>query len=155
MCRHTYATLSSQRTRGQVAGAQTPFPLCIPDFLTVGMQLLGLFGPLNNSRSMIRAHASSQGIEITHRARQITRDDLRRFDHVIVMDASYKKNVLALTKSDAERAKVRLLREFEPGAEPEAEVPDPYYSGQYAHVFEICERASRGLLAHVRARHGL
>ena len=102
-----------------------------------------------------RAHATSRGLEITHRARQITREDLARFDLVIVMDQSNQKNVLALATSDAERAKVKLLRTFEPGAEPDAEVPDPYYSGEYARVFQICEHASLGLLAHVRDRHGV
>ena len=102
-----------------------------------------------------RAMATSRGIEIAHRARQITRADLARFDHVIVMDESNRTNVLALTASDDERAKVRLLREFERDVEKGAEVPDPYYSGEYERVFEICERASQGLLAHVRARHGI
>lgn len=99
-----------------------------------------------------RAHASTRGIEITHRARQIRPSDLDTFDHVLVMDESNLENVLALAKSEAHRAKVRLFRDHEPGAEG-AEVPDPYYTGQFAEVFEICERASRGLLAHLRARH--
>lgn len=102
-----------------------------------------------------RALASSRGVEITHRARQITRADFARFDHVIVMDQSNRTNVLALAKTDEERAKVQLFRAFERGAENDAEVPDPYYSGEFARVFEICEQASAGLLAHVRERHGL
>jgi protein-tyrosine phosphatase len=101
-----------------------------------------------------RALASSRGVQITHRARQIVREDLSRFDHVLVMDQSNLKNVLAMARTDAERAKVRLFRAHESGAEKNAEVPDPYYSGEYALVFEICERASRGLLAHVRAERG-
>ncbi len=101
-----------------------------------------------------RALAAERGIEITHRARQITRGDLTRFDYVIVMDRSNLANVLALTKSEVERAKVRLFRELEEDAESD-EVPDPYYSGQFAEVFEICERASAGWLAHVRDKHGI
>lgn len=102
-----------------------------------------------------RAMASSRGVEITHRARQIRHDDLGRFDHVLVMDRDNRRNVLALARTDAERAKVRLFRAFEAGAGPDDEVPDPYYSGRFGEVFEICERASAGLLAHVRRAHGL
>jgi protein-tyrosine phosphatase len=102
-----------------------------------------------------RAHAESRGIAITHRARQIRADDFERFDHIVVMDRSNLKNVLALAKTDAHRAKVQLFRAFEPDAEAHAEVPDPYYSGEFARVFDICEAASRGLLAHLRARHDL
>jgi protein-tyrosine phosphatase len=101
-----------------------------------------------------RALASARGVEITHRARQITRADLGRFDHVIVMDRSNHANVLALAEGDDERAKVVLFRSFETSRDDD-EVPDPYYSGEYARVFEICERASSGLLALLRDRHGL
>lgn len=102
-----------------------------------------------------RALASSRGVEITHRARQIRATDLATFDIVLVMDASNHAHVLALATSDAERAKVQLLRAFEAEADANAEVPDPYHSGEYARVFEICERACRGLLAHLRKRHAL
>lgn len=102
-----------------------------------------------------RAHARTRGVEITHRARQIRPADLDGFDHLLVMDASNLKNVLALARSDAQRAKVRLFRDHEPGAEKGAEVPDPYYTGGFAEVFEICERASLGLLGALRERHGL
>ena len=102
-----------------------------------------------------RALASSRGVEITHRARQIRASDLATFDVVLVMDASNHAHVLALATSDAERAKVQRFRAFEAEAEANADVPDPYYSGEYARVFEICERASSGLLAHLRKLHAI
>ena len=102
-----------------------------------------------------RAEASRRGIEITHRARQWKRADFDSFDHVLVMDASNLANVLAMAPDDAARAKVRLFRDFEEGAGEGAEVPDPYYTGEFGRVFQICERASEGLLAHLRAQHGL
>jgi protein-tyrosine phosphatase len=102
-----------------------------------------------------RALASSRGVEITHRARQIRRTELASCDIVLAMDASNRRNVLALAASEAERAKVHLFRAFDPEAAPHAEVPDPYYSGEYAEVFAICERASAGLLAHLRKRHAI
>lgn len=102
-----------------------------------------------------RAEASRRGIEITHRARQWKAADFERFDHVLVMDASNLTNVLAMAPDEGARAKVRLFRDFEAGAGEGAEVPDPYYTGEFGRVFEICERASEGLLAQLRAQHGL
>jgi protein-tyrosine phosphatase len=56
-----------------------------------------------------------------------------------------------LAPSGAARAKVKLLRAFDPDAPHGAEVPDPYYGGPdgFADVFEICEAACRNLLEHV------
>jgi len=36
-------------------------------------------------------------------------------------------------------------------------VPDPYYGGEdgFENVFDICEAAARGLLAHLREQHDL
>jgi protein-tyrosine phosphatase len=102
-----------------------------------------------------RALAESRGVSITHRARQIRREDFDRFDLLVVMDRSNLKNVLALARTEEHRAKVRLFREFEAEAAHHAEVPDPYYSGEFGRVFDICEAASRGLLAHLRERHRL
>jgi protein-tyrosine phosphatase len=47
-----------------------------------------------------------------------------------------------------------MLRSFDPSAPVDAEVPDPY-SGEddgFEEVLDICERACRGLLDHVRER---
>ena len=54
-------------------------------------------------------------------------------------------------------AKVRLLRSFDPASPPDAEVPDPYYGGPqgFDEVFDICEAACAGLLAHLRRTHAL
>jgi protein-tyrosine phosphatase len=100
-----------------------------------------------------RETAEKKGVRITHRARQVRPADFDRFDLVVAMDASNAKNLHALAVHDAHRAKIRLFRDFEEGAGPQdREVPDPYYTGQFDEVFEICERASRGLLSHLRAR---
>lgn len=100
-----------------------------------------------------RALAESRGVTITHRARQIRPDDFERFHHLVVMDRSNLKNVLALARTDEHRAKVVLFRSFEADADPNHEVPDPYYTGEFDRVFEICEAASQGLLAFLRERH--
>ena len=50
-----------------------------------------------------------------------------------------------------------LLREFDPEAHGDLDVPDPYYGGErgFESVHDMVERACRTLLEHLRARHGL
>jgi protein-tyrosine phosphatase len=47
-----------------------------------------------------------------------------------------------------------LLRSFDASAPVDAEVPDPWYGDGdgFEDVLDICERACRGLLEHVRSR---
>jgi protein-tyrosine phosphatase len=95
-----------------------------------------------------RAVGEARGIPLTGRAQQFTPEYFDRYDHVIAMDRSNRDELLRLARDDRDRAKVSMLRAFEPGARPDADVPDPYYGGPrgFEEVFEICERACRGLL---------
>jgi len=103
-----------------------------------------------------RAAGERRGIPLGGRARQFTAEDFARFDYVLAMD---RRNLAALTEMapDAEaRAKVRLLRSFDPASAPDADVPDPYYGGPdgFDRVFDICEAACRALLGELRRTHG-
>ena len=102
-----------------------------------------------------RRTAASRGVTITHRARQFRTADFDAFDLVVVMDASNRRNVLSLARGPDDHAKVRMFRAFEAGASPDADVPDPYHDGRFEEVFDICERASAGLLDHLVAAHRL
>lgn len=101
-----------------------------------------------------RATAKKRGVEITHRARHWKRADFERYDWILAMDRSNLANLHALAAHDEHRKKVHLFRSFEPDAPALAEVPDPYYTGEFDLVFEICERASAALLARIRGAHG-
>ena len=59
----------------------------------------------------------------------------------------------ALAPDEQARAKVRLLREFDPDSHGDLDVPDPYYGGPagFEDVLDLVEAACRGLLAEVRA----
>ena len=105
------------------------------------------------AHSDTRAAARRRGIEVTSIARQFEREDFARFDHVIAMDQSNLRNLEELAPSEEARGKLSLFRDFDPGSPEGAEVPDPYYSGGFDHVYEICEAAASGLLAELRARH--
>jgi len=103
------------------------------------------------------ATARARGVDITHqRARQLRREDLLRHDLVLAMDRENLANVRRLARSEAELERIVLFRRFDP--EPgDGEVPDPYYGGEegFALVYDIVDRTSRALLAHLRREHGL
>jgi protein-tyrosine phosphatase len=104
-----------------------------------------------------RAVAQRRGMPITGVARQFVRSDFDRFDLVLALDEENARELRRLAPNDDARAKVHLLREFDPEAAPGAEVPDPYYGGPegFEHVFDICLAACRGLLDHLRKARDL
>lgn len=101
--------------------------------------------------------AQQRGLVLEHAARQITVEDLERFDYVIAMDASNLGNVERLARKQRGRAEVHLLRSFDAESGDDLEVPDPYFGGPegFAQVHDLVERASHGLLSHIRLERGL
>jgi protein-tyrosine phosphatase len=109
-------------------------------------------GELPDPRSC--AVAKRRGYELTHRARKFSASDFDRFDLVLAMDRDNYDALQRLARGRPGVPPIRLLRSFDAGAPEGAEVPDPY-SGEddgFEEVLDICERACRGLLAHLRAR---
>ena len=104
-----------------------------------------------------RDAAARHGISLTSRAQVFTRADFVRFDHVIAMDQSNLTDLRRICPNKADGEKLSLLRAYDPGAPPDAEVPDPYVDGQDAfdEVFDLCHAACRGLLARLQAMHYL
>lgn len=103
------------------------------------------------------AAAKKRGVILAGSARQFRRGDFSRFDYVIAMDAENLDDLRALAPDSAAAEKTQLLRGFDPSSAPGAGVPDPYYGGErgFDDVLDIVFAGCRGLLAHVRARHGL
>ena len=103
-----------------------------------------------------RSVGAARGIPLSGTARQFTAADFSGYDHVIAMDRANRDELLRMADTPTDRGKVRLLRSFDASAPPDADVPDPYYGGPGAfdEVFDICERACRGLLEHLRRSHG-
>jgi protein-tyrosine phosphatase len=110
-------------------------------------------GELADERT--RQEGARRGMAVPSVARQFTRDDFDRFDLIVAMDKANVAELELLARNDADRAKIDLLRRFDPRSPSDAEVPDPYYGGPdgFSHVFDLCEAASRGLLAHLRTRY--
>lgn len=118
------------------------------------------------------AAASRHGVHLEGAARQVTPRDFERFDLLLAMDSDNARELRRMARDERERAKVRLLREFDPrngarGADGagdgeldvsdrpdgELDVPDPYYGVHdgFEEVFEIVRAACEGLLAQIRA----
>ena len=93
---------------------------------------------------------------VAHDLRQFVAEDFDTFDHVLAMDRRNHRDLERLLSRNEHARKLHLLRSFDPEADAQ-DVPDPYYGegDGFAEVFEICERACRGLLAHLRREHAL
>jgi protein-tyrosine phosphatase len=89
------------------------------------------------------------GYSPDHRARQITRSDLAEHDLVIALDSANERALRALARTDEERAKIRRLRAFDPDADGDLDVPDPYYDDEAAfeRVLTLVEAAAPGVIA--------
>ncbi len=103
-----------------------------------------------------RAVGEARGIPLSGVARQFVPEDFDDYDHVLAMDRANRDDLLRMARDGSDRAKVALLRSFDPTAPADAEVPDPYYGGPrgFEEVFDICERACRGLLAKLTRESG-
>jgi protein-tyrosine phosphatase len=99
--------------------------------------------------------ARRRGIVLEGAARQVRPSDFEDYDLLLAADRENLADLRAIAPSEAARAKVRLLREFDPDsnpAHPGLDVPDPYYGGPsgFEDVLDLVEAASRGLLAELR-----
>jgi protein-tyrosine phosphatase len=97
--------------------------------------------------------ARRRGITLEGAARQVTPDDFRRFDLLIALDRSNLRELLAIAPDEEAAEKVRLLREFDPAANGDLDVPDPYYGGDrgFETVLDMVEAACRGLIDELSA----
>lgn len=103
-------------------------------------------GELPDSR--MRKVAGNRGLDYSGSGRQFSVRDFEEFDLILAMDGTNRADILRLARNDAERAKVHLMREFDPGANPTDPVPDPYYGGLegFEEVYDILDRATAELL---------
>jgi protein-tyrosine phosphatase len=92
------------------------------------------------------------GYRSAHRARQFEAAWFDHYDLIIALDRGHLRELRAMAPDAAARDRIRLLREFDPDAGGELDVPDPYYGGQadFEHVRELIEAAVPRLLDEVR-----
>jgi protein-tyrosine phosphatase len=91
-----------------------------------------------------------------HRARQLPRDWVERYDLVLAMDSGHLRDLRDLARSTgAEPDRVVLFGDFDP-VHPGVDVPDPYYGGDHGfrEVATLIERTSAELVAVLDGRGG-
>ena len=98
------------------------------------------------------AAAAAAGVTVGGTARQITADDLRDSDLILVMDRQNLRDVHGLAPDAATREKVRLFLDF--AGQPDADVPDPYYGDAdgFEHVVGLVREAARTIAGLVAGR---
>lgn len=103
-------------------------------------------GEAPDPRSQRVAHA--HGLRLTSRAQQFRAADFARFDYVFALDEDIAADLRALARTPAELSKIHLLREHDPRANGDLNVPDPYYGGPegFERVYEMIDRSCRELI---------
>jgi protein-tyrosine phosphatase len=98
--------------------------------------------------------AARNGMNISGRSRQLTIEDLDRFDLLVAMDSSNYDHVKRLADGPEQAGKIHLLREWDPKVGQDTGVPDPWYGGidGFESTFNIVERSCRGLLQALESR---
>ncbi len=98
-----------------------------------------------------RDAAGRRGIALGGVARRVVAEDFERFDLILAMDRVNLAALLDLAPDARARAKLHLLREFEPAGDGvrARDVPDPYAGGArgFEVVLDLVQAACRGLLA--------
>jgi protein-tyrosine phosphatase len=85
-------------------------------------------------------------------ARQIAPEDFDHYDLILAADRENVADLRHVAPDDEARAKIHLLREYDPDAAGDLEVPDPYYGGDdgFETVLDQVDAACRGLLEELR-----
>ena len=98
--------------------------------------------------SRMRKTAAKHGLNYCGRARRVTAEDFGSFDLIIAMDQSNYTDLRALTNSPQDLNKLHLLREYDPDADNNLAVPDPYYGGLegFERTYQIVQRSVEGLI---------
>ncbi len=96
--------------------------------------------------------AQKNGIQLTSRARQFQPEDFEETDLILAMDRSNLTALEQMCPSPEAIEKIRLFRSFDPLAEGDLDVPDPYYGGNqgFDNVFEMVGRTCPEILDFIR-----
>lgn len=99
--------------------------------------------PHPGTRAVLKQHQIP--LDPAKRSVQIRRADLDGVDYLIGMDY---ENLVDLRRLSNGATHVYRLMEFA-GPDYPADVPDPYYDGNFEYVFELVEAGCRGLLQNI------
>jgi protein-tyrosine phosphatase len=99
--------------------------------------------PHEGTRKILNSHGISYaGIK----ASQLERQHLTQFDGIVAMDNENLSDILRL-KNKNSTAWVKLLSDFSDGTW--ADVPDPYYTGNFELTYKLITEGCEGLLIYL------
>lgn len=95
--------------------------------------------------------AEERGYTLNHKARQILKSDLEKFDYIITMDNQIHKSVQRLDLQKKYHHKIYKMTDFLTEMEAD-EIPDPYYGNKkdFEYTLDLIEDAAKGLLNHLQ-----
>jgi protein-tyrosine phosphatase len=95
--------------------------------------------------------AAQNGIVLDGVGQQFRAKDFDRFDLILALDRDIYASLERLAPHAAAKAKIQMLRAYDPKATASLDVPDPYYgnSSHFERVYEMVQRSCQGLLAAV------
>lgn len=97
--------------------------------------------------------AKRHDIHLPSRARKTRVEDFEEYDYILAMDDSNLDDLKRLADESVNRqAQLFKMRHFDDEA-PNTDVPDPYWGGDqgFEYVYQMLDRSTRKLLAHIRA----
>lgn len=83
------------------------------------------------------------------KARQLQPEDGEKFDLIVAMDRSNERDIGAILPAN-HRAKVLRFTSLMPGKP--ADVPDPYYTGNFEEVYELVREGCQRLIDELRVQ---
>lgn len=95
------------------------------------------------------------GIILKNKARQFRASDILEYDFILVMDHLNYNDVLSFAQNKEHRAKILMLRSFDPLAHGIFDVPDPYYGSdaEFEEIFAICNRSIQGFIEFLKIQN--
>ncbi|WP_026675017.1 low molecular weight protein-tyrosine-phosphatase [Alkalihalobacterium bogoriense] len=86
-------------------------------------------------------------------ARQVEESDLQAFDYIVAMDAE-NIGVLRSVAGHERTGDMSRLLDYLPDSDV-ADVPDPYFTGNFSEVYDLVEKSCTHLLAYIKEKHQL
>jgi protein-tyrosine phosphatase len=97
--------------------------------------------------------ARLHGFQLANSAKQFQPAYFDEFDFILAMDRENRSHLMWMARNDRDRAKVHLLREFDPQAFGDLDVPDPYYEDLqgFERLYQMLDRSITHFLKHLES----